>query len=406
MYDAIVVGARCAGSPTAMLLARKGYRALLVDRSAFPSDIMSGHYVHQPGVARLARWGLLDKIRASGCPAITGMTFDVGPFALTGCPPPADGVGAGYGPRRMVLDTILVDAAVAAGAELRERFSVQELIWDGGRVVGIRGRAAAGPTVTERARIVVGADGPRSLVARGVQAPVYDSRPSRTCTYYSYWSGIPMDGVELYPRDRRFIVAMPTNDGLTYVGVTWPVGEFHAYRADVEGNLLRTLDDHTPGLAERVRAGRREERFVGTADNRFFLRQSYGPGWALVGDAGYHKDPITAQGMTDAFRDAELLAEALDAGLSGRRPPREALAHYQQQRDDAVRPMYEFTHQLAGLEPPPAQMRELFAALRGNRDDTDRFFGTIAGTTPLEAFYAPANVARIIGAEPAPPVAA
>ena len=398
MYDAIIVGARCAGATTAMLLARKGYRVLLVDRASFPSDTMSGHYIHQPGGARLARWGLLDRVAATDCPPIRTMTFDVGPFALTGCPPPSDGVSAGYGPRRSVLDKILVDAAVEAGAELRERFSVAELARDGDRVTGIRGIERGGQPVAEQARIVVGADGIHSRVARAIGAPTYGERPALTCAYYSYWSGIPIEGVEIYSRAGHFITAMPTNDGLTLVTAFRPVGEFHAYRADVEGNLLNALDDNAPSLAERVRGGRREERFVGTADSAGFFRRPYGPGWALVGDAGYHKDAITGQGMTDAFRDADLLAEAIDAGLSGRRQLSSALADYQRRRDEAVLPMYEQTYQLATLQPPPPEMQALFGALRGNRPDTDRFFGTIAGTTPIPEFFAPANLERIITA--------
>lgn len=138
IYDAIVVGARCAGSPTAMLLARKGYRVLLVDKATFPSDIMSTHYIHQPGIAQLQRWGLLEKVIATNCPPISKGIFDLGPFALTGSPPRADGIAEGYCPRRTVLDKILVDAVVAAGAELREGFTVQEVLIDGQHVSGIR----------------------------------------------------------------------------------------------------------------------------------------------------------------------------------------------------------------------------------------------------------------------------
>ena len=397
MYDAIVVGARCAGSPTAMLLARNGYRVLLLDRATFPSDVISNHYIHQPGVARLRRWGLLEQVRASGCPPIRRVRFDVGPFALDGLAPAAGGVREGYGPRRTVLDKLLVDAAVEAGAELREAFAVQELIWDGGRVAGVRGRQRGGRAVAEYARIVVGADGPRSLVARSVQAPAYDIRPARTICYYSYWSGIPTDGVEMYARAGRFLFALPTNDGLTLVGVVWPVDEFATVRADLEGSFLRTLGEHASGLAERALAGRREARFAGAGDQPFFFRRPYGAGWALVGDAGYHKDPITAQGISDAFRDAELLAAALDQGLSGVRPRAEALAAYQCARDEAVRPMYEHTYQLAALEPLPPEMAELFEALRENQDETDRFLGTIAGTTSIPEFFSDENMRRTIG---------
>jgi flavin-dependent dehydrogenase len=385
MYDAIVVGARCAGSPTAMLLARKGYRVLLVDKAGFPSDHMSTHWIHQPGVARLERWGLRERLTATGCPPITSITMDLGPFALRGTPPPAGDIAEAYCPRRTVLDKLLVDAAVEAGAELREHFSVQDLVWDGGRVSGITGRSATGTTVTEQARIVIGADGIHSLVARQVEAPTYNTKPTFQCAYYSYWSGVPLDGVEFYPREHRGFGVLPTHYGLTCIIVGWSHDEFHAFRANIEGNFLKTLE-LAPALAERVRQGRREERFTGTADLPNFFRKPYGPGWALVGDAGYHKDPITAQGITDAFRDAELVAEAVDAGLSGKRPVEEAMAEYERRRNEAALPVYEFTCQLAALEPPPPEMQQLFAALRYDQEQTNRFFGAIAGTVPLTDF--------------------
>jgi flavin-dependent dehydrogenase len=250
MYDAIVVGARCAGSPTAMLLARKGYRVLLVDKSTFPSDIMSTHFIYQPGVARLQRWGLLEHVRASNCPPIRQLSFDLGPFTLTGVPPQANGIADAYAPRRTVLDKILVEAAVAAGAELREGFTVQEVLMDDQRVTGIRGQTSEGSSVTEQARIVIGADGRHSLVARTVQAPTYNEKPAFDCVYYTYWSGVPMADFEMYPRDRRGMGGLPTNDGLTCLLVAWPHAEFRAFRADIEGNYLKTLD-LAPSLAER-----------------------------------------------------------------------------------------------------------------------------------------------------------
>ena len=397
MYDAIVVGARCAGSPTAMLLARRGYRVLLVDRASFPRDTLSTHYVHQPGVARMRRWGLLGEVVATGCPPARRMTFDVGPFALRGTPPPADGADAAYAPRRFLLDQILLEAASAAGAEVRERFSVGEILIDDGRVTGIRGRAAGGATVVERARIVIGADGMGSRVARAVGAPATDARPGRTCAYYTYWDGLQLDdGPELYPRDGRMVIAGATNDGQAVVTAFWPRHEFHRVRADVEGSFLEAAE-LAPSLAERLRAGERADRFYGTAQLPFFLRRPYGPGWALVGDAGYHKDPITAQGIGDAFRDAELLAEAIDGGFSGRRPLEDALAEYERRRDADVLPMYEFTHQLAGLEPPGPDMQALFAALREDQEQADRFFGVVAGTVAMADFFSPDNIGRILG---------
>lgn len=396
MYDAIIVGARCAGSPTAMLLARKGYRVLLVDRAGFPSDHMSTHWIHQPGMARLERWGLRERLVATGCPPITSIAMDVGPFTLRGTPPPAGDVAEAYCPRRTVLDKLLVDAAVEAGAELRERFSVQNLVRDGDHVSGITGRSATGATVTEKARIVIGADGLHSLVARQVEAPPYNARPTLSCAYYSYWSGVPVDSVEFYPRESRGFGLLPTHDGLSCIIVGWPVDEFHAFRSDIEGNFLRTLD-LAPTLAERVRQGTREERFTGTSGMPNFYRKPYGPGWALVGDAGYHKDSITAQGITDAFRDAEFLTDAIDAGFTGRQPLDTALATYEETRNAATGPIFEFTCQLAALQPPLPEQLQLFEALRHNRAETDRFLGIMTGTVSIPEFFAPENLGRIIG---------
>ncbi|HEV3467904.1 MAG TPA: NAD(P)/FAD-dependent oxidoreductase [Pyrinomonadaceae bacterium] len=396
MYDAIIVGARCAGSPLAMLLARKGYRVLVVDRSTFPSDTISTHHIHQPGVARLERWGLLERLRATNCPPTTAMSFDVGPFALRGAQPPADGAAEAYAPRRTVLDQMLVAAAAEAGAEVREGFTVEGLIEEGGRVAGIRGAGRGGRGVTERARVVVGADGRASFVARAVGAPAYRERPVLTCNYYSYWSGVELEMPMLYVRERRFMVADRTNDGLTMVCVVWPAEEFNRVRADAEGNFMRSLD-LAPDLAARVRAGRREEPLRGTGQIPNFFRKACGPGWALVGDAGYFKDPLTAQGISDSFKQAEWLAEALDEGFTGRLPLDEALARCWRRRDDESLPMYEHTCQLAALAPPPPEMRELFAALRENPAETSRFFGTVSGATDPREFFSPENIRRIVG---------
>jgi len=394
-YDAIVVGARCAGSPTAMLLGRLGYRVLLVDKATFPRDTMSTHYIHQPGVALLQRWGLLEQLAATNCPPISRVTYDLGTFALIGSPPPDDGIAQEYGPRRTALDRLLVNAAVRAGAELREGFTVQEILMDDQHVNGIRGQTPGGSSVTEQARIVIGADGFRSVVARMVQTPTYLEKPTFTCFYYTYWSGVPMDGLEIYPRDRCLVIGFPTNDDLVCIATVFPHAEFHAFRADIEGNYLKTLE-LAPGLAARVYSGTRAARFVGTADLPNFFRKPYGPGWALVGDAGYHKDPYTGQGITDAFRDAELLAEAVDSGFTGCRPLEEALAAYEQQRNKAAMPMYKFTCQLAKLEPPRPELQQIFAALQGNQEQTDRFFGTIAGTVPIPEFFSSENIGRIL----------
>ncbi len=398
MYDAIICGARVAGSPVAMLLARKGYRVLLVDRATFPSDTLSTHYIHQPGIAALQRWGLLDSVLATNCPPITRGIIDLGPVRITGWGPAADGIADAYAPRRPLLDTVLVHAAARAGAEVREGFSIQALETENGRVTGIRGRSAAGTSATERARIIVGADGRNSFVARAVNAPVYNARPPLACYYFSYFSGMEHNHVELYPREGTAALTFPTNDGLCVVGTGWKHSEFERVRADVDGNFYGTLEAISPDLAERVRAGRREERWSGTADVPNFFRRPYGPGWALVGDAGYHKDPITGYGITDAFRDAEFLAEAIDAGLSGAAPLEEALAGYEERRNEVAMPMYDLICQMASMEAPPPDMQALFAALPGNDAATTAFFGVIDGTVTVPEFFAPEHIGSIMAA--------
>src|SRR5690348_1306386 len=285
MYDAIVVGARCAGASTAMLLAREGHSVLLVDRATFPSDIPHGHFIHVHGPRRLARWGMLEPILATGCPPVTSFTTDTYDFPLTGHDLEIDGVPLGLGPRRSAIDRVLVEAAVEAGAELRDGYAVQEFLADGDRIVGVRGRDGS----SERARIVVGADGRNSSLARTVQAPERDAVPTISCWYFSYWSGVQWTGLEIYVRDRRAIFAHPTNDGLVALFVVFPIDELPAVRADIEGHFMAVIDS-VPEVAERVREGRREERFYGATQLPNFVRKPHGPGWALVGDAGCHKD--------------------------------------------------------------------------------------------------------------------
>jgi 2-polyprenyl-6-methoxyphenol hydroxylase-like FAD-dependent oxidoreductase len=395
IYDAIVVGARVAGSPIAMLLARKGYDVLLLDRATFPSDTISTHLVHPPGVAALLRWGLLDDVVATGCPAIDTYAFDFGPFTLSGAPG-ADGA-VSYGPRRSLLDKLLVDAAAEAGAEVREGFSVESMVFDDDQVSGVRGHTKGGKTITELARVVIGADGRHSLVAQAVHPRQYHEKPPLLAGYYAYWSGLPMKGrFETYVRPSRGMAAWPTNDDLTVVIAGWPYAEFDANKKDIEGNLAKTYD-LAPSFAERLQAGTRETRFVGTAVSNFF-RKPFGSGWALVGDAGYNKDFITAQGIDDAFRDAELCATALDETFTGARRFDAAMADYQTRRDAQVLAMYEFTTELATLEPPPPELQQLLAAMPGNQEAMDGFARVNAGVTSPAEFFSPANVEKIMSA--------
>lgn len=398
MYDAIVIGARCAGSPTAMLLARRGCKVLLVDKTTFPSDTISTHILWPHGAEILGRWGLLQRLAGTGVPPICRrMTFDVGPFALRGTIPDAnDGLG-GFCPRRTVLDALLVNAAAESRVEIREAFTVDELVFADDTVIGIRGHAKGMKPIEERARIVIGADGVNSFVARAVRAPEYDVRPVAACAFYSYFSGVRQDDIELYVRDHIAFGGAPTNDGLHLLMVNWPARDFTTVRGDVEGHVWRALET-SPDFVARVREGCREEKWYGTAGVPGYFRKPYGKGWALVGDASYNRDPITAQGISDAFIDAEALVEALSARLSGTGVFDEPLAAHESARNERVRPMYEFTTHLAALEPPPADMRALFGALRGNQDATNAFLSAITGAIPLSDFMSNENIARIMAA--------
>jgi 2-polyprenyl-6-methoxyphenol hydroxylase-like FAD-dependent oxidoreductase len=396
MYDAIIVGARCAGAPTAMLLARKGYQVLVVDKATFPSDTISTHIVWPHGAEIMDRWGLLDRLAATGCPPVAlDLIFDVGPFALRGGVTDTNRGRGGFCPRRTVLDKLLVDAAVDAGAVLHEGFTVESLLFDGARVVGIKGHGRTGRTINERARVVIGADGVHSLVARAVEPAEYDVRPPLTTNYYTYYSGFDAEDLEEYVRDYQAVGCFPTHDGLTLIAVLWPSHRFQEIRTDIEGHVRKALES-TPTVADRLSGARREEKWSGIAGVPNYFRQTFGAGWALVGDAAYNKDPITAQGISDAFIDAEALVTALDQAWSGRRALGDGLADNQQRRDLRVKPMYEFTCQLARLEPPPSHMQQLFAALRGNQEATNQFYSAITGSRPLPEFMNPQNLERII----------
>jgi 2-polyprenyl-6-methoxyphenol hydroxylase-like FAD-dependent oxidoreductase len=352
--------------------------------------------IHAPGLAALRRWGLLEAVIATGCPPIETYSFDFGPFTIAGTPRPQDGISNAYAPRRTVLDKILVDAAVSAGAEVRERFSVDEFIFEHGTIVGIRGRGHDGTPVVERASVVIGADGRNSHLAKAVGAEDYNEKPQLQWSYYTYWSGLPVDGFETYIRPDRGWAAAATNDGLTMLVVGWPFAEAQAYRADIEANYRKTLE-FAPEFAERVREATREERFEGGAVRNFF-RKPFGPGWALVGDAGYNKDPITAQGISDAFRDAEQCATALDETFTGARTFEDAMSDYQRTRDASALPIYEFTTQLATLEPPPPEMQQLLGAVYGNSDAMDAFVSVTAGTVSPVDFFDPEHIGRLMSA--------
>ena len=340
MYDAIIVGARCAGSPTGMLLARKGYKVLVVDRATFPSDILSTHAFAGDATERLAKWGILDRLLATDvtrCKQGLVIWIDGAPNVLNF----GESAFPAIAPRRTILDQLLIDCARESGAEVREAFSVQELLWENGSVVGIRGQMRDGTLVDEHARIVIGADGKYSRVAKAVAAEEYNPLPARNCGYYSYYSGVTeADQMEFHSSAAGGAAALfPTNSGQVCLMAGWPIDRWDEMKKDPEGNMEASWA-LLPELTERLRNKKREDRIMGWSGYTSYYKKPFGPGWALVGDAGYLKDPTLGQGINDCFRDAEYLSDALDEGFSGRQDLQAALAGYQQRRDTETGPIY------------------------------------------------------------------
>jgi flavin-dependent dehydrogenase len=347
-YDAVVVGARPAGAATAMLLARAGLRVLVVDRSRPGADTLSTHALVRGGVLQLARWGLLDDVAAC-TPAAVRSTFHYGDRRVEVPIRPDMYVPALYSPRRTVLDPIVVDAARAAGAEIRFGVSVTDVRRDGsGRVVGITGRTDGTEPFTAAGAVVIGADGVTSTTARLVDAPVEQTADHTSSIVYGYWDDLPVDGYELYYRPGVAAGCFPTNDGQTCVFVaTTPRRLRSELRSGTAEAYRRLLAEAAPDVA--TRAGRAPRRLRLFAGQRGFVRRAYGPGWALVGDAGYFKDPVTSHGITDALRDAELVAGAVVAAASGRVSLDAALAEYQATRDALSADLFAVTDAIASF---------------------------------------------------------
>jgi len=357
-HDVVVVGGRVAGSATAMLLARLGHDVVVVDQASLPSDTVSTHSIARSGVVQLLRWGLLDEVLDSGAPAIRQVTFNADGASISRTIKQKAGVDLVVAPRRYLLDTILAGAAARAGAQVRTGVTVTGVQRDGrGRVVGVSGQDRAGARVEIGARWVVGADGLGSRVAGLVGAALNQARPAGGAAQYAYYAGIPWSGIEFFVGARSFAGVFPTHHGQACIWVCTPSADAKAVRRSTGSRVEafdQLLERSAPPLAERIRRARRTSPVQGMLRQPNQLRQGFGPGWALVGDAGYYRDAITAYGISDAFRDAELLAVAVDQALRGDAEETTALAAYQQQRDQALREIFEITCRLAAYPPVPA----------------------------------------------------
>jgi 2-polyprenyl-6-methoxyphenol hydroxylase-like FAD-dependent oxidoreductase len=362
-YDAIVVGARAAGAATGMLLARAGRRVLLVDRAQYGADTLSTHALMRGAVMQLKRWGLLDEIRNAATPAIRRSNFHYGDHVVPVEISDVHGVDALYAPRRTVLDSILVDAAWDAGVEIVYGLTVTDVRRTAdGRVRGIAAETSDGEAIAD-AEIVIGADGAGSKIARLVEAPNGYSRRNAGALVYGYFADLTDDLYDFFFAPGAAAGVIPTNDRLANVFVGLPRARLaiEGRRDGVDAVFRAVLREAAPEIAAALDGVAPRTRFRSFPGLPGHLRRARGPGWTLVGDAGYFKDPITAHGLTDALRDAELLTRSLlNTGDA---------AAYEATRDLLSRPFLDLTTTIASYEWDLTELASLHRALKVATDE-------------------------------------
>jgi 2-polyprenyl-6-methoxyphenol hydroxylase-like FAD-dependent oxidoreductase len=406
-YDAIVVGARVAGSATALGLAKRGWRVLLLDGATFPSDTLSTHLLWSDALREFDRLGVLSEILATDAPPIGRIRLAFGEYANE-APIPTT---AGYPPllsvRRVVLDALLLAAVRRqAGITTLEGITVAELLRDGETVAGVRGvTRGSGEPLLARAGVTIGADGRHSTIVREAGAAEYDPVPPLLATYYRYYRGItPLTTptLEAY-RDASggFCYLFPCDAGYWTLAISFPQAEFAAVRRDHDAQLAAHIA-RKPGLPERLAGVEAATPWRGAGDLTNFYRAPFGPGWALVGDAGQHKDPITARGIADALRHAALLTAALDRVRRRESDWQTALGAYQAERDAQSRPLYDFTVDRPPADVAPTDWSAYLGRTLADPTFLSRYIGFMATTTPPEDFYTAHAVHETLGATVGP----
>jgi 2-polyprenyl-6-methoxyphenol hydroxylase-like FAD-dependent oxidoreductase len=366
VHDVVIVGGRAAGAATALLLARRGLRVLVLERSAPGSDPLSTHALMRGGVMQLRRWGLLDAIIAGGAPPVQHTRFTYAHDRIDISIKPSHGVDALYAPRRTLLDPTLAAAAAEAGAEIRHRSTVTDLLWRRDRVVGVRARNADGTTQEFIADLVIGADGINSRVAELTRAEVRRRGRHATAVTYGYWSDLETSGYEWVFRANACSGVIPTNGQQACVFASARPDRIGHGGLDVIGDLVAKGD---PELADRLARATPPHGTRTWGGHLGFIRQSHGPGWALVGDAAYFKDPIGAHGLTDALRDAELLARAVVDGFGDDASTASALAHFEHLRDRLSIPLFDTVDRIASNDWDDVQIGDLLRQLSSSMAD-------------------------------------
>jgi 2-polyprenyl-6-methoxyphenol hydroxylase-like FAD-dependent oxidoreductase len=370
-FDVVVVGARCAGSPLATLLARAGVRVAVVEQATFPRDTVSTHVFQGPAMAMFDRLGVMDKIRATGAPVIDRMEGRMdgciyeGPLPLR----PGD-IGGTASVRRVLLDPILADAAQEAGADVRFGSRVTSLVRDGERVTGVR--AGRDGEQVLQAPVIVGADGRSSTVAGLVGARKYNVTPSDRCAFWAFFEGANLpspDPCLTFQRwEERGVLALPCDSGLYQVVVIPDLAELAGFRADMQGSFMRYARS-CPPVAAALDGATRVGKIQGIAHWEGYFRQASGPGWVLAGDAGYFKDPTPGQGISDALRQADQLSTTLVGALGGAGDIDDSLREWGRWRDQDSAEHYWFATDLGKGGTMPKVVPEMLSQLLAH----DRF---------------------------------
>lgn len=396
--DAVVVGARCAGSATAIALARAGRRVVALDRVSFPADTISTHLMWPGGVAELQTLGALERVMAIGAPALPNALAGAGAITVRSGYTPVDGVDFALCVRRTALDAELVATAREAGAEVREGARVTELLSDDGRVTGVRWRDGDGRERELRAPVVVGADGRRSTVAQMVGA----DRPYRACAsgracFFAYWKDERPEWRTTAAQWREgpeLGTAFPCDDGLLLVLLQPPVGRAGAFREDLTGAYERTCAA-IPGLAERLEDCRLATKVRAATGIESYFRRSAGRGWALAGDAGHFKDPVTAQGMRDALRHGRLLGEVVAPVLDDPQRLDAATARWERERDMDCLEVYQWTNIVARGEPMAALETELYRMAADDPDVARELLDVFSRSRPPSSVFTARRTLRL-----------
>jgi flavin-dependent dehydrogenase len=396
-YDVIIVGASVSGSPTAMLLARRGYRVLLVDKQIFPRDTNSTHFIWPRGVSYLKRWGLADRFRGK-VPHCRDMEINVEGISLVGAVPAADleqrfktlhgdadNITDLYmGPRRYFLDSVLIESAQEAGAQVIQGFSFEHIIMEDGVVKGISGKKADGREYRAYGRIVIGADGRYSTFAGQVGAREVDFRPLSTFAYYGYFSGISQLRLAIHKKGRLGTAIFPTLDDTHMVLVYGPNAWWEDFRKHAEQNFFFTYEYCAPDIAEKISAGRREEPFKSCGSMPAFKRDTVGDGWVLIGDASSFKDQVSAMGITHAFRDAELVTDHIHRAFSGGAAMQDVLMEFARVRARDYDSYFDLVCKVAEMNPYSKEEVKHLYRIRNNQDSVNAMISQFGDTLPVK----------------------